>query len=71
MNDSNINQMIPRLIPTKEVLKILGIGSYNTLQKKITENGFPRPIRDGRRLYWVHNEVIDYLNKFIAEKPRE
>ena len=51
----------PRLINTKKVLNLIGISSYNTLRKRITEN---------RRLFWVEHEVIEYLKTYIEENER-
>lgn len=60
----------PRLINTKKVLNLIGISSYNTLRKRITEKGFPKPIKENRRLFWVEHEVIEYLKTYIEENER-
>ena len=67
-NDNN--NETPRLLSTKQVLRITGLASINTLKKRIKDDGFPSPIIENRRLYWDRQEVNDWLDVYISKKKQ-
>jgi len=53
-----------RLVPHEELAARHGIThSYAQTMRMVAEGEFPKPIRIGRRNYWLERE----LNQFIAE----
>lgn len=43
--------------------------SVSTLRAKIKNNKFIKPFRDGRRLYWLRNDVESYVDT-LAQSAR-
>ena len=64
-----------RLISRKQVRDRVGI-SFAEIDRRMREKPprFPLPVKDGRhhnsRVFWVEDEIDDYINDLIAERDR-
>ena len=61
----------PILIKQSDVLKMCGIRSHNTLNKRIQQSGFPEPLKIVGIKFWVHSEVIEWINDRIEDARKE
>ena len=61
----------PILIKQSDVLKMCGIRSHNTLNKRIQQSGFPEPLKIDGTKFWVHTEVIEWINDRIEDARKE
>jgi len=66
-------KILPILVKQADVLKMCGIKSNNTLVKRINESGFPAPLKIDGVKFWVHAEVLEWINDRIeqARKSQE
>ena len=53
----------PILICQKTVLRLVSIGSRETLDRWVRNGVFPAPIRIGRQLRWLRAEVMDWIER--------
>ena len=71
-NDVVVPEKIrPILIKQSDVLKMCGIRSHNTLNKRIQQSGFPEPLKIDGIKFWVHTEVLEWLDERIEEARKE
>ena len=71
-NDVVVPEKIrPILIKQSDVLKMCGIRSHNTLNKRIRELDFPKPLKIDGVKFWVHTEVLEWINDRIEEARKE
>ena len=61
----------PILIKQSDVLKMCGIRSHNTLNKRIQQSDFPKPLKIDGIKFWVHSEVIEWINDRIEDARKE
>lgn len=73
MQETNVTtgEIRPILIKQSDVLKMCGVRSHNTLNKRIQQSGFPEPLKIDGIKFWVHTEVLEWLDERIKEARKE
>lgn len=62
------NTTMPTLLNRVETCIAAGGISPRTLDKRMAEDGFPRPLRMGRQHFWIRDEVAAYINELIEQR---